>query len=134
MYLYPTWADGGADMARSRAATANRVKFRALSSYTPGMNHAAIVAATIGAVAIVPTDIESVDGGSGVRLQRLVAKTVPVTAAHNDASITWVLTDDTLALPLLAGPGAVDEGLLPLAPGGSLTSPLFPLTTQPQPV
>jgi hypothetical protein len=133
MYQYPDYADGGADGLRSRAASTNRIGLRALSAYTPGADYAAIVAATIGRVSLVPGDITSQPGASGARDQVLVAKTVPISVDAPGDALWWAITDDIASRPQLVGPGSVAPEDRPLEAGGSLVGPSFVFASHKQP-
>jgi hypothetical protein len=123
MYRHPDFADGSADMLRTRAATANRIRLRALSAYTAGASHSTVVSNTLGVVSLTAADITSREGAGGVREHVLAAKSITLSAAHSSATVYWAITDEADSKVLLAASGTADASSL--ASGGKLNSPSF---------
>lgn len=131
-YYHPDYADGGADMVRARAATTNRIRLRALGSYTLGASFSTVSAATISApLYLAPSDITSSGASGATRQQTLASKALTLSAGDDGAGMHWAITDETDSKVLLVAPGSSDVS--PLVPGGQLTSPSFVFASHLQP-
>jgi hypothetical protein len=124
------FADGGPDMLRARAATAGRLRLRALGSYSAGDSFATVSGATLGYAALSASDITSSGAVGATRQHTLAGKTITLSAGDDGAGLHYAITDETASKVLFVGPGAAD--VTPLDSGGTLTSPSFVFASNPQ--
>lgn len=123
MWYSPEFADGGTDMLRARAATSGRLRLRALRSYVAGASFADVSAATLGRVAVSPTDITDSGAPGAPRDHVIAAKSVALESDDPGTTLRWAITDETESQVLLAGLASVPEEQRPLRAGGALVMP-----------
>lgn len=83
-YKSPAYIDGGADMLRTNAATASRIRVHLLSAFTASDNWATLQANSLANAALVPGDIVSSGAAGSSRVVTFAAKSATATGADAD--------------------------------------------------
>lgn len=83
-YKSPAYLDGGADMLRTAAGTANRIRVHLLSAFASSDSWATITANSLANAALVAGDIVSSGAAGASRVVTFASKAATATAADAD--------------------------------------------------
>jgi hypothetical protein len=83
-YKSPAYFDGGADMLRTAAGTANRIRVHLLSAFSAADSWATITANSLANAALVAGDIVSSGAAGSSRVVTFAGKAATATAADAD--------------------------------------------------
>jgi hypothetical protein len=118
--------DGGSDLLRSRAATANRLQYHLLRAYAAADSYATVLTNSLGSTACVPADFVQSGASGAPRVTTFATKNITLTAASGAAPDRHVaIVDSTTSEVLVVTDDTVDTVV---TAGGVYTAPAFTFT------
>jgi hypothetical protein len=125
------FSDGGPDLLRARAATANRILFHVLKAYTLGDSYATVLGNSVGSVACVTGDFVSTGASGATRVTTLAGKTVTLSAGTGASPDMHVALLDSVSSEVHVVNDETGNPVMVAA--GVVTVPAFPILNYPQP-
>ena len=117
--------DGGSDVLRTRAATANRVQYHVLRAYTFGDNYATALGNSVGSTACTAADfVQSTEAGTLARITTVASKSVTLTAGTGASPNVHVAVLDATTSEVLLVNDESNNAVM--VAGGGATGPAFP--------
>ncbi len=122
--------DGGPDLLRTRAATANRIQYHVLKAYAMADSYATVLGNSVGSVACVPGDFVSTGASGATRVTTVAGKGVTLTGATGAGPDVHVALLDSVTNEVHVVNDETNNA--PMVASGVFTGPAFPINyTQP---
>lgn len=96
-----TLLDGGSDVIRTRAGTANRIKQLVIKAYAAGDSYATVSANKCGELAMVAADFVQSGAAGSPRVTTVAAKSIPLTADSGTSPDVHIALVDTTSSEVL---------------------------------
>jgi len=96
-----TLLDGGSDVLRTRAGTANRIKQLVIKAYAMGDSYATVSANKCGEIAMVAADFVQSGSAGAARVTTVAAKSIPLTVDSGSGPDVHIALVDTTTSEVL---------------------------------